>query len=243
VLLVFGADPVGNGLSGSPAAAEVSAAGTVIVFDAFLTKTAEAADAVFPMPTFAEKDGTFVSATGLEQKLQKAMVPPAGVAQLWESFDVIAEESGRSLSFAPSMEEKEGGERAPEAVSPAGDVALPGPGEKRVVLRGVPVADHRLLQVEETGVLLPGAVVEINPADLGGLGIDDGETVAVISGGARLERKVRGDLKVPPGQVHLPFDGASGDDVAFAAAAERPAGWPAVERRLDGIEKVGGEGA
>ena len=91
-------------------------------------------------------------------------------------------------------------------------------------------------------MLFPGAVVEINPADLGGLGVGDGDTVAVVSGKARLQRTVRSDLKVPPGQVHLPFDGARGDDVAFAAAAERPAGWPAVARRLDGIEKISGEG-
>lgn len=243
VLLLFGADPLGTALPAAPAAAAVRGAGTVIAFDAFMTDTAAAADAVFPLPHFSEKNGTFVSATGLKQQVCRAMEPPAGVAPLWDNLDAIAEEAGQSLSFAPSLQGKPEATSSPAAVEAAGDVSLPGPGEKMLLLRAVHLAGHRLGQVEETALLMPQGVVEINPADLEGLGLDDGDPVVVVSGSGRLERTVKSDLKVPSGQVHVPFDGGDGECVSFAAAAERPDGWPAVTRRLTGIEKRAGEGA
>jgi hypothetical protein len=60
-----------------------------------------------------------------------------------------------------------------------------------------------------------------------------------------VELEVRADLKTPPGQVHLPFDPENEKLAAFAAAAERPEGWPLDLRRLsalDGVTAPGGEG-
>jgi NADH dehydrogenase/NADH:ubiquinone oxidoreductase subunit G len=244
LLLLFGADPRGTALPSSPLLELTEMAGTTIVFDTCLTKTALAADAVIPLPHFAEKEGSFRASNGLDQRLERAMTPPPGVFPLRETL----EEGGKMIpggpSGAPAREES-----GPGTAAPSGEgvfaLSLPAAGERCLVLRAIPVADHRLRIVSESEAFFPGEKAEVHPGDLPDLGVEEGAKVRLTSGGAVVELEVRADLKTPPGQVHLPFDPENEKLAAFAAAAERPEGWPIDFRRLsalDGVTAPGGEG-
>ncbi len=237
LVLLAGADPLGTALPGSPLAKRISEAETVIVFDTFLTETARAADVLFPLPTFAEKEGSFTSSSGLSQQLRQAMSPPPGVVSLRKTLEGLASSLGKSLS--PGSLPKGSPPGAASPVAPGGK--LPSAGERFLVLRGIPIADHRIRLVEESAPLFPGPVVEAHPADLAALGLKSGDSVRVVSGGSELVRQVKADLKTPPGQVHLPCDPADAEMAAFVGESERPEGWPATLRKLAGLERAAGE--
>jgi anaerobic selenocysteine-containing dehydrogenase len=241
LLLLFGADPLGTALPSSELRSLVEHAKTTVVFDTFMTKTAQAADALFPLPSFAEKEGTFRSCNGLDQHLTRAIDPPPGVPRLWETLDDIAAELGRSVSFAPSGEGE--AHAAPPATGAPGKIAAAASaptGGRTILLRGIPIADHRLRLVDESAALFPGKRLEVNPGDLEGLGAGEGDRVRITSGGATIELTLRADLKTPPGQAHLPFDPEDAALMSFALSAERPEGWPADHLRLAGLERASG---
>jgi NADH dehydrogenase/NADH:ubiquinone oxidoreductase subunit G len=237
LVLLAGADPLGSALPGSPLAKRISEAETVIVFDTFLTETARAADALFPLPTFAEKEGCFTSSSGLSQQLRRAMSPPPGVVSLRETLEGLASSLGKSLSPAGAPKVSPPGAAGPAASGGK----FPSAGERFLVLRGIPIADHRIRLVEESAPLFPGPVAEVHPADLAALGLKSGDSVRVVSGGSKLVRQVKADLKTPPGLVHLPCDPADAEMAAFVGEAERPDGWPATLRKLGGLEKAADE--
>jgi predicted molibdopterin-dependent oxidoreductase YjgC len=241
LLLLFGVDHAGCAPQSSELRQRMSDAATVVTFDSFLNETVMAADAVFPLPHAAEKEGTFIACNGLAQKVNRAMEPPAGVSPLWDHLDLLAESLGKSLSFAPSLIAG----TADESDWPARDAGLPAPaadlpasGEKHLLLRGIRVADHRLRLVPETAMLMPPPAVEINPADLSAYDLAGGEKVRLLSGEAALEVEARADLKVPRGQIHFPFDPADATARSFVEKADRPKGWPAVCIRLSSMEKT-----
>jgi NADH dehydrogenase/NADH:ubiquinone oxidoreductase subunit G len=240
LLLLVGADPLGNAPPGSALQRELADAEAVIVIDTFATATGQAADVLFPLPHFAEKGGTFTSSSGLRQELGRAMAPPPGVASLGETLDELAGALGKDLASVPATEEKEGEDISPDAPPRIG--TLPAPEERCLVLCGVPLADHRIRLVEESVPLFPGPVIEIHPSDLAALGLETGDGVRLTSGEGVLARQVKANLKVPPGRLYLPCDPADGDLGAFVVAAERPAEWPATILRLAGLEKAAGEG-
>jgi NADH dehydrogenase/NADH:ubiquinone oxidoreductase subunit G len=238
LVLLAGADPLGTALPGSPLAKRINEAETVIVFDTFPTETARAADVLFPLPTFAEKEGRFTSSSGLSQQLRRAISPPPGVVSLRETLEGLASSLGKSL---PQGSVPKGS--PPAAASPAASGGtLPSAGERFLVLRGIPIADHRIRLVGESAPLFPGPVAEVHPVDLAALGLESGDSVKVLSGGGELVRQVKADLKTPPGMVHLPCDPADAGMAAFVGKAERPEGWPATLRKLAGLERVAAEG-
>lgn len=240
LLLLFGVDLAGGAPPFSELRQRMSDAATVVTFDSFLNETVMAADAVFPLPHAAEKEGTFIASNGLAQKVNRAMEPPAGVPPLWDHLDLLAESLGKSLSFAPSLGAgaADEGEGTPgDAGLPAATANLPASGEKHLLLRGIFTADHRLRLVPETVRMMPATAVEINPADLGAHGLSGGERVRLLSGESALEVEVRTDLKVPRGQIHFPFDPADATVRDFVEKADRPKEWPAVCIRLSSMEK------
>jgi len=247
LLLIFGADPLGTSLPASPLRRLLQEARTTVAFDTFLTRTALSADAVFPLPHFAEKEGAYRACNGLDQELRRAMTPPQGVTPLRETLEEAAGALGRSLSPAPSS--RGSARNASDAGAPPdGPVpvaAFPGKGERYLVLRGIPIADHRLRLVAESEALFPREGVEMHPTDLGALGVGEGGRIRLTSGAAAIELSVKADLKTPPGAVHLPYDPEDEKLAAFAADAERPEGWPLDLLRLsavEGLAPAGGEG-
>lgn len=238
LLLIFGADPLGTSLPEAPLRRLLKEARTTIVFDTFLTKTALSADAVFPLLHFAEKEGFYRASNGLDQELGRAMSPPQGVTPLREILEETAGALGRTLPPPPSAHGP-AQEASAAGTTPVGPVPLggfPGKGERYMVLRGIPIADHRLRLVAESEALFPRESVEIHPTDLAALGVREGGRIRLTSGSAAIELGVKADLKTPPGAVHLPYDPEDEKLAAFAAGAERPEGWPLDLLRLSALE-------
>jgi predicted molibdopterin-dependent oxidoreductase YjgC len=236
LLLLFGADPLGTALPGSPLRKKLAGASTVIVFDTYATETGRVADILFPLPHFAEKEGSFISSSGLRQALGRAMVSPPGVVPLADSLARLAAVLGKEIAVpAESGERRAGG-------APASPGSLPpGPEERCLVLCGSPVADHRVRLVAESEQLFPGSRLEVHPSSLPDLGLEDGDTVRLTSGEGGVARRVRADLKVPPGKLHLPCDPSDAELRAFVEQAVSPPEWPPTMLRLDGVEKIATE--
>lgn len=69
----------------------------LVVQDIYLTDTAKLAHVVLPASSWAEKEGTFKSATGLHQRITKLLEPPEGTKPDWEIIRDIAEAMGGNL--------------------------------------------------------------------------------------------------------------------------------------------------
>lgn len=69
-------------------------AGLVVAIDALPTATTERADAVLPAATFAEGNGTFVSAEGRAQRFFRAFVPEGDVQESWRWLRDLARAAG-----------------------------------------------------------------------------------------------------------------------------------------------------
>ena len=82
-VLVYGEDPIGTG--DSEAGKALKEAGFLVVCDMLLTETAKLADAVLPITSFAENEGTYTNSEGRIQKINKAMEPKTGK----ENLDMI----------------------------------------------------------------------------------------------------------------------------------------------------------
>jgi anaerobic selenocysteine-containing dehydrogenase len=83
VIFVVGADPLGTAIPDSILEQRLRDCERLIVFDTYLTRTAGAAAAVFPLPAFTEKDGSYLAANHLEQSGKAALAPPPSVMQPW----------------------------------------------------------------------------------------------------------------------------------------------------------------
>jgi formate dehydrogenase major subunit/NADH-quinone oxidoreductase subunit G len=232
VLLVFGADPLGTALPGSPFETWTRRAKFLVVFESLLTPTAEAAHLVLPLRTFAEKDGTFVAGNGHAQRLRAALTPPPTVPSLRESLAAFAAGFGHTVDFAPPE-----APRAPLWSPPERPVPPPAApeGGRLLHLRWTPSVDDRVRVVPEAERIFPRPALEVNPGDLAGLGLAHGGRARLSSGTAAATVPVRADRRTPPGQLHLPLDPADPQLAAFVRGAERPAGWPLACVLLTGL--------
>jgi predicted molibdopterin-dependent oxidoreductase YjgC len=79
----------------------------LIVQDTRMTPTAALAHVVLPATHFGEKEGTYTNRRGRVQKLNAAIVPPAGALQDWQIFARLLDESyaGPGAIFAALAQE------------------------------------------------------------------------------------------------------------------------------------------
>ena len=71
----------------------------LVVQDTHLSATAKLAHVVLPATNFAEKEGTYTNRKGRVQKLDAALVPPAGALQDWEIFARLQSKAGEKISY------------------------------------------------------------------------------------------------------------------------------------------------
>jgi len=71
----------------------------LVVQDLFLTETAEIADVVLPVASFAEKDGTFSNTERRVQRVRKAIEPPGEAKTDWEVICGISNQFGYPMSY------------------------------------------------------------------------------------------------------------------------------------------------
>jgi predicted molibdopterin-dependent oxidoreductase YjgC len=99
-------------------------------------------------------------------------------------------------------------------------------------VRLVPEADR---------IFVPPAL-EVNPADLPGLGLTAGGAATITSGAAELRVAVRADWRTPRGQFYLPVDPTDAGLAAFVRTAAHPEGRCPSCVTLTGIASAGPEG-
>ena len=72
--------------------------GCVVVLDTHFSSTAEIADVLLPIATFAESDGTFVNRANRVQRVRQAIAPPAQVRAGWQVLsELLADVQGFSV--------------------------------------------------------------------------------------------------------------------------------------------------
>ena len=76
----------------------------IIVQDIFLTETAQIADVVLPVASFAEKDGTFTNTERRVQRVRKALEPPGEAKTDWEVICGISSKMGYPMHYASAKE-------------------------------------------------------------------------------------------------------------------------------------------
>jgi len=72
----------------------------LVVQDIFLTESAQYADVVLPVASFAEKDGTFTNTERRVLPVRKAVEPPAGVKADWEVVQEVAKRLGYEMNYS-----------------------------------------------------------------------------------------------------------------------------------------------
>ena len=98
-MYIMGENPMGS----SPDLAEVEhglkSLELLVVQDLFLSETAALADVVFPVASFAEKEGTFTNTERRVQLLRKAVDPPGEARADWEIVCELATAMGYEMHY------------------------------------------------------------------------------------------------------------------------------------------------
>ena len=103
-LWVIGEDVLATDPDSTSVRAALAACPLVICNDLFLSPTAAAADVVFPVAAWLEKDGTFVNFDRRFQRVRAAVAPPAGVRTDFAVLHAVAAHMGADLGCATPAE-------------------------------------------------------------------------------------------------------------------------------------------
>lgn len=103
-LWVIGEDVLSTDPDSTSVRAALEACPLVICNDLFLSATAAAADVVFPVAAWLEKDGTFVNFDRRFQRVRQAVEPPAGVQTDFAVLQAVAAGMGADLGCATPAE-------------------------------------------------------------------------------------------------------------------------------------------
>jgi formate dehydrogenase major subunit len=103
-LWVIGEDVLATDPDSTSVRAALAACPLVICNDLFLSPTAAAADVVFPVAAWLEKDGTFVNFDRRFQRVRAAVAPPPGARTDFEVLHAVAAHMGADLGCATPAE-------------------------------------------------------------------------------------------------------------------------------------------
>lgn len=240
------------------AAALLANAEFVVVASEFMTATAELADIVLPIQSFAEREGTFTNGMRRVQRFYMAQTPLQGTLPAWKAFAhigalmkggerppisaaiVMRDITQHVLRYAgmsyPALAEVEeqfpligredvyyggtaynntGGlgvqwaanaekSRYNLTVRPVDTDAAKSGGLTVVPVRVLYNREPLFAPSEMMHQRVPEPYAELNSEDAVGLGISDGDRIAVSAGSVRVEATARVNGKVPAGTVLLP---------------------------------------
>ncbi|MDR7423368.1 MAG: NADH-quinone oxidoreductase subunit NuoG [Armatimonadota bacterium] len=233
VLYVAGSDPATAVTDRSAWDAARRGVGFLVVHEAFLSATAEAADVVLPSLVLPEKDGTVTNLEGRTLPLRAAVRGPGAARGDREIFSLIAARLGALFTYGTGDELFEALRAATPGVEagavlpvapvparladdvPAGAVAAgAGGGSAELILATI---DHLFTQGATTGrcrgiTALAGAPhCLIHPDDAARLGVEPGALVELATGHGAVVLQARVTDVTAPGQVLLPrgFDAVS----------------------------------
>jgi NADH-quinone oxidoreductase subunit G len=208
----------------------------LVVQDAFLTETAQAADVVLPALVVAEKSGTVSNIEGRVQRVEAAVEGPGDARADWEIVGLLSERLGRPIAYSAWEEifeemrrlipDLEIGERVPPTgVRGSGSEVRPAPTDTGHRTSDTEtVQDYPLTLIVGDVLFDRGAMGARSPAiaDLAGepwallhpddaarAGVAAGDVVVVTSKAASLALRARVSDAVMRGDVFIPrgFDG------------------------------------
>jgi predicted molibdopterin-dependent oxidoreductase YjgC len=229
-LFIMGADPA----SERPTwAANLDKVDFLVVQDLFLTETAQKADVVLPAVSWAEQDGTFTNLEGRVQRAVKALGDPQSkAAPDWMILDHLASyfdaqwvhASAQSVTaeitqanpLYAGLDWSSLGDQGAQwaAASLRGAVAL-----EKIEQPELPTAEQGLRLIggavlfdggnlfhltKQMQGLAASAAVALNPADVAGLGVAEGDRVTVRNSYGSVSVAVKIDPTVKAGSAWIP---------------------------------------
>ncbi|MDR7417775.1 MAG: NADH-quinone oxidoreductase subunit NuoG [Armatimonadota bacterium] len=255
VLWVAGCDPATAVTDRSAWDAARRGTKFLVVSDAFLSATAQAADVVLPALVLPEKDGTVTNLEGRTVSLRAATPGPGQARSDREIFGLVAAKLGVLFTYGTSdelladMRAHAGDIRVGEVlpVPPVRLDGLTGSGDGSAVIATdgllVVAADHLFTQGTMTGrcqgvtALAGPPHCLVHPDDAVRLGLTDRAPVELTTTHGRLVLQARVSDATPAGQVTVPRGYES-------APVQRLLQWPhvaaPVEVRLLGLAPAGG---
>ena len=202
----------------------------VVVNELFLTETAQRAHVVFPVASFAEKDGVVTSCERRVQKSHRALSPRRGTKPDWEVFQSVAQALGAEWRYrtaedvfreiarlVPGYEGlttaslmPDGALWSADRVAPVCTIAsaeVAGAGEGLWLLSGATLfAQGSLTQRSRTlSALAKEARAFVAPAEASRLGLAAGDAVTLEGPAGSITLPVELEDSVPAGAVFVPY--------------------------------------
>ncbi len=233
MLMLVGADPVGDLPRPDQAKEALESAEYVVSLDTFIHDSNRQADLILPVAGFSEKEGTATNLEGRVQKLNLLIPGPGQTRSEWSVLEDIAHRTGRSLGFGSvdtvakelatvvsgyqdvtweALEwEHRDGIIAFESGQPITHIPVAIKGER------APRAEltlHSARTMYDDGVrlrhspslypLAPGPRAYLNPEDATRLGARDGVGLTVVTKHGEGEFEAVVDSGTPAGVVYVP---------------------------------------
>ncbi|HXX58267.1 MAG TPA: molybdopterin-dependent oxidoreductase [Thermodesulfovibrionales bacterium] len=190
----------------------------LIVQDIFLTETARLADVVFPASSWAEKEGTFMSATGAVQRIPKLVAETGESIPDWMIFRNLGRLMGSDLGVSDLNEIRSEIKKAIESANAGGIRLSFSPASYRV---GEPKSAEYPLSLVTANVMqhsgalsvlsknldsvVRDAYLQINTKDARKYGIEDESFVRVTSKRGEIYLKAMVSEEVPEETVFAPI--------------------------------------
>lgn len=250
VLFLVGADPLADFPEPSLVQRALERCPFVVVADCFSGAWADRADVIVPAAAWGEVDGTVTNVEGRVQRVAAKVVAPGQSASDAALFREIAERLGVEFgcgtpqatlaeiaAAAPAYTGIRAssfrGEAGRDGVVAAEGTVDPTPEDAGTLTPDVPNGAFSLLvsrTLYDEGTLVahcpslaplrPGPVVRLNPADVEGLDVADGDRLTLRGTGGEpvLVRELELDGRVPLGAAWVPHAQAGAFDVVVGAA-------------------------
>ncbi|WP_419923879.1 molybdopterin-dependent oxidoreductase [Candidatus Poriferisocius sp.] len=234
VLILLGADPLGDFPDRKAAESALDSVGTVIASDLFLHPSAARADIVFPSAGFGERRGTHTNMEGRITRERQVVTSPGTARADWAIASELARRLGADFGFAgpedvwdeiirlaPSHQDLslEAIDHETDGVVVGGTSIVYSPPEAVVPVPNVDSYSLRLVssrRMYDRGTLVqhspslsglaPDAVLGLNPSDFQRAGVDPGAEVQVISHVGEMSVPVVADPGVPRGTAAFGFN-------------------------------------
>jgi predicted molibdopterin-dependent oxidoreductase YjgC len=244
VLFVAGADPSTDVPDRSRWASARSRLPFVVVVDAFLTETAQAADVVLPALVIPEKDGTVSNIEGRVQRVHAAVSGPGQARGDWQIMSGLAARLGTTIAYSaweeifdemksliPGLEidaivppaapaRASSAPRAPrsEARRAAADGEYP-----LVLIAGDVLFDRGSMSGRSPAIadLAHEPWAMLHPDDAAKVAVSDGDPIVLTARRGSIAVTARVSKAVPPGHMYVPrgYDAAPVNAIMDASEA------------------------
>ena len=234
VLVLLGADPLGDFPNRKLADEALNRVGTIVASDLFLNPSTARAHIVFPAAGFAERQGTHTNLEGRITGQRQIVTPPGTARPDWAIATELARQLGADLGFgtpeevwdeitrvAPShrdlsmeaIDASDDGMVAAESsiafTLPEGTTPVPpvdAYGLRLVATRRMYDRGTLVQHVPSLAGLAPTAVLAVNPYDFSRVGVESGTEMQVISNAGEMDMPVVADPGVPRGTAAFGYN-------------------------------------